>query len=158
MPRRALLRTLTIALAFVHSFPASKHLAAFAAAAPWSADALSEAWKGVGAALAVCLYLLPVSVQVRALAHLWRFRRLALKGAALVLVAVHLAPARDHVPRLFAAPNWADGWRGVGSVLAIAWFVAPLRLQARLLSLLGRMPRLALLSPHAPTKPSARQA
>jgi hypothetical protein len=150
MPRRALIRTFTLALAFVHSFPARKHLAAFAVAAPWSADGLSEAWKGFGAAVAICIYLLPVAVQVRGLTYLWRAHRVALNVAALLLVAVHLVPATDHVPRLFAAPNWADGWRGVGSMLAVAWFVAPLRAQARLLSLLGRMPRLAYLPAQAP--------
>jgi hypothetical protein len=55
MRRTAFLRTLTLALAFLHTLPARKHLVAFIAAPSWT-----EGWKGIGAAVAVALYLLPV--------------------------------------------------------------------------------------------------
>jgi hypothetical protein len=42
-----------------------------------------------------------------------------------LLVAAHLVPAIDHLPRFIAAPSWADGWRGVGALVAIACFAAP---------------------------------
>jgi hypothetical protein len=139
MRRSALLRAVTLALAFVHSFPARKHLLAFAADPSWS-----EGWKGIGAVFAIALYLLPVGVQSRSLAYLWRERRMLLRGAGILLAIVHLVPALDHVPALLAAPSWADAWRGIGATLAVAWFLTPLRMQAALISFVGRAPRLAL--------------
>ena len=44
MWRSVLLRAVTFALAFVHTFPARKHLLAFAASPSWS-----EGFKGFGA-------------------------------------------------------------------------------------------------------------
>jgi hypothetical protein len=137
MRRSVILRVLTLALAFVHTFPARKHLLAFAASASWS-----EGLKGFGAAFAIALYLLPTDLQRRGLAFLWRERRVLLRAAGIALAAVHLVPAIDHVPAFFAAPSWADAWRGFGSSIAVAWFLVPLPLQARLLSFLGRVARL----------------
>jgi hypothetical protein len=64
-----------------------------------------------------------------------------LRAAGFVLAAVHLVPALDHVPRLVASPAFADAWRGVGATIAIAWFVAPLQIQALLLARLARAVR-----------------
>jgi len=93
MRRAALLRILTLALAFVHTFPARKHVAAFLAVPSWT-----EGWQGFGAGLAIVLYLLPVAVQTRGLQLLWRRR----------------------------------------ATLALVWFAAPLRAQARILGWLVR--------------------
>jgi hypothetical protein len=139
MRRIAVIRTLTFALAFIHTFPARKHLGAFAADPSWS-----EGWKGVGAVVAIALYLLPVHVQSRGLAFLWRERRVLLSTVAVVLAIVHLVPALDHVPALLREPTWGDAWRGIGSAIAVAWFLAPLPAQARLISWLGRVARLQL--------------
>jgi hypothetical protein len=143
MRHPALLRALTLALAFVHSFPAQKHLAAFA-----RVGTLGEAWKGFGALCAVGLYLLPLELHVRGLRALWRERRMALRVAGAVLAAVHAVPAFDHLPRFVATGDWADAWRGVGSTIAFAWFLAPLRAQATVIATLARIARLARV--HAP--------
>jgi hypothetical protein len=42
---------------------------------------------------------------------------------------------------LLVAPTIADGWRGVGAVLAVAWFLAPVSAQARVVSFIGRLGR-----------------
>jgi hypothetical protein len=139
MRRHAVVRTLTLALAFIHTFPARKHLAAFAADPSWS-----EGWKGVGAVVAIALYLLPARLQSRGLVFLWRERRVLLRAFAAVLAVVHLVPAMDHVPALLREPTWGDAWRGIGSAVAVAWFLAPLAAQARLISWLGRIARLQL--------------
>jgi hypothetical protein len=136
--RSALVRALTFALAFVHTLPAKTHLLAFAAN-----PSLAEGWKGFGALVAVGLYLLPVNVQSRGLARLWQERRAWLRAAAVTLAVAHLVPASDHLPRFWHAPTWADGWRGGGSALAVLWFLTPMRVQARVISLLGRVARLA---------------
>jgi phosphatidylglycerophosphate synthase len=136
--RSALVRALTFALAFVHTFPAKKHVLAFAAAPSWS-----EGWKVFGAIVAIGLYLLPVSVQSRGLTRLWQERRAWLRAAAITLAAAHLVPASDHLPRFWHEPSWADAWRGGGSALAVLWFLAPMRAQARVISLLGRLAQLA---------------
>ena len=132
MRRTALLRTLTLALACLHTLPARKHLVAFVAAPSWT-----EGWKGIGAALAVALYLIPVRVQARALAHLWRRRALALRVAGVVLAVAHAVPAADHLPRFFASFTFGDAWRGIGAAIAVVWFVAPLRAQARVVAALA---------------------
>jgi hypothetical protein len=139
MGRFAIVRSITLALALVHTFPAGKHLVAFAAEPSWS-----EGWKGLGAAIAIVLYLLPVEAQMRGLAYLWRKWRSALRDAGVALAVVHLVPAIDHVPALVGAPNWADAWRGIGATLAVAWFLAPLRAQARLISFIGQLAQLPL--------------
>jgi hypothetical protein len=129
--RASLLRAATFALAFVHLFPAKKHLAIFVAA-----PSLDEAWKGFGGLLAVVLYFAPPRAQARVLAEAWRRARPLLVALGWLLALVHLAPALDHVPRFVAAPSWADAWRGFGACVAAAWFALPLEHQARLLSLL----------------------
>jgi hypothetical protein len=134
MPRTALLRLLTLALAFVHTFPARKHLAAFFERPSWT-----EAWEGFGALLAIVLYLLPVRVQVRALATLWREHRGLLRAGGLVLAAVHAVPAFDHLPRFVESFGWYDAWRGIGSALALAWFLMPVPFQAGLIGALARL-------------------
>ncbi len=50
MRRPAILRVITLALAFVHTFPARRHLALFI-----EHPSLAEGWKGFGAALAIGL-------------------------------------------------------------------------------------------------------
>jgi hypothetical protein len=127
-----LLRIGTLLLAYVHTFPATKHLAAFA-----HSPSLSEAWKGFGALGAVCLYLLPLRSQVRLLRALWRRRRV-LAALTWVLAATHAVPALDHLPRFLGAPSWGDGWRGIGSALAVAWFLAPVVTQGRVIAAVGR--------------------
>jgi hypothetical protein len=151
MRRSVLLRAVTFALAFVHTFPARKHLLAFVANPSWT-----EGLKGFGAAFAIALYLLPTGVQRRGLAFLWRERRVLLRAAAIALAAVHLVPAVDHVPAFLAAPSWADAWRGFGSAIAVAWLLAPMPMQARLISFLGRVSRLPSPDPVTATAvPSA---
>jgi len=132
-----LLRLSTFALAYVHTFPARKHLIAFYERPSWM-----EAWEGFGALFAVALYLLPVSVQARALTTLWQERRPVLRACGLLLALVHAVPAADHLPRFIAAAGWADGWRGLGSTFAVAWFLAPLPLQATVIASFARLGRL----------------
>ncbi len=132
-----LLRLMTLALAFVHTFPARKHLLAF-----FERPSLTEAWEGFGALLAVALYLLPVGVQARALNVLWReHHRLLLRACGLLLAIAHAVPAADHLPRFIEAANWSDAWRGFGSATAIVWFLAPLSLQKRVITALARLGR-----------------
>jgi hypothetical protein len=131
-----LLRLMTLALAFVHTFPARKHLVAL-----FERPSLSEAWEGFGALLAVALYLLPVGVQARALKVLWREHRLLLRACGLLLAIAHAVPAADHLPRFVDVPKWSDAWRGFGSAAAIAWFLAPLSLQGRVIAALARLGR-----------------
>ena len=64
MSSTALVRLVTWTLAFIHTFPARKHLAAFLVA-----PSLDEGWKGLGALAAIALYLLPVRVQTRVAGH-----------------------------------------------------------------------------------------
>jgi hypothetical protein len=138
MRRPAFLRALTLTLAFVHTLPAEKHLALC-----FHHPSAGEAWKGLGALLAVGLYLLPVRVQMRALRALWRERRAALRAGGLVLAVVHTVPALDHVPRFVATGQWPDAWRGLGAGLAVLWFLAPLRAQAVAVAAMGRLARLS---------------
>ncbi len=134
MRRSALLRALTLALAFVHTFPAQKHLVALV-----HDPSLGEAWKGLGALFAVGLYLLPLRVHVRALRMLWQGRQGLLRAAGFLLAVVHAVPASDHIPRFVASGHWGDAWRGFGAGIALAWFLTPLRTQAILVATLGRI-------------------
>ena len=59
---RTPIRCVFLLLAFVHAFPAIKHLAAF-----FTLPSTAEAWKGFGAVLAISLYLLPSTLQARVL-------------------------------------------------------------------------------------------
>lgn len=113
-------------LAVIHMFPATKHVAQFV-----HAPSLGEAWKGFGAAGACALYLLPPARAGAFLLSLWRSAPRAIAALGWLLAFVHLVPAADHLPRFLAQPTWADGWRGIGSTLAAAWFVAPVDVQAR---------------------------
>ena len=139
MRRATLLRATTMALAFLHTFPARKHLGLFVAA-----PSLSEGWKGFGALIAIGLYLLPVSVQARGLHALWRRWPIVLRGLGALLAVAHFVPALDHLPRLMASPSWGDAWRGVGSGMAVLWFATPLAAQGRLIAALARFARLPL--------------
>jgi hypothetical protein len=132
---------MTLALAFVHTFPARKHLLAF-----FERPSLEEAWEGFGALLAIALYLLPVRVQARALTSLWREHRGLLRAGGVLLAVVHAVPALDHLPRFAHSLTWADAWRGFGSAAAVAWFLAPLPLQRRVIVAFAR---LACLQPPA---------
>ncbi len=122
------IRVLTLGLAFAHALPAQKHLAAF-----FDAPSLTEAWKGLGAALAVALYLLPPRVQARGLGHLWARRRSALTLAGVLLALIHVVPMVDHLPGVLDHPTWADAWRGGGATVAALWFLLPLPVQKRAL-------------------------
>jgi hypothetical protein len=122
---RLVLRAVLLVLALAHTLPAQKHLALFLAA-----PSLNEGWKGFGATAAVFVYLLPVRSYARVLGALWSRHRTLLVGGGWLLAIVHAVPAADHLPRLFAEISWADGWRGLGSSFACAWFIAPLRVQA----------------------------
>jgi hypothetical protein len=144
MRRQALLRALTLGLAFVHTFPARKHLVALV-----HEPSLSESWKGVGALFAVGFYLLPLRVHVWALRTLWHERRGLLRAGGIILAIVHAVPASDHVPRFVASGQWADAWRGFGSGLALVWFLTPLPVQARIIASLARAARLARVWPRA---------
>jgi hypothetical protein len=141
MRRTAFLRTLTLALAFLHTLPARKHLVAFIAAPSWT-----EGWKGIGAAVAVALYLLPVKVQARALQLLWGRRAFVLRALGIVLAVAHAVPATDHLPRLVASFTFGDAWRGIGAAIAVVWFVAPLRAQARVVAALAHFVQPSSLS------------
>jgi hypothetical protein len=108
----------SVGLALLHTLPARHHLADMLAA--FNA---SDAWKGIGATIAVVLMIVPVRRQARVIGILRHARLLSL--AAALLVVVHLVPAIDHVPKFFASPTFGDGWRALGSCLAILWFMAP---------------------------------
>jgi hypothetical protein len=123
------LRTATLVLAFVHLFPARKHLALFVAT-----PSLAEAWKGFGAVAAIAFYLLPVRTQAHLLGAAWRQARPLLVALGWLLAAAHLAPALDHLPRLLGEASWPDAWRGLGASFAAAWFVLPIERQARFLA------------------------
>ncbi len=127
-------RIATLVLAFAHWFPASKHVSALVAH-----PSLDEAWKAVGACLAVVLYLAPPAWQARAIAQLWHRRPSVLSGLSLVLIVVHAVAAIDHAPRFWSRPSWGDGWRAFGAAFAIGWFIAPLRWQHRALARLARL-------------------
>ncbi|HEX4448250.1 MAG TPA: hypothetical protein VH044_15990 [Polyangiaceae bacterium] len=143
MKRPALLRAVTLTLAYAHTFPARKHLLAFV-----HAPSIAEGWRGFGALLAIGLYLLPPALQARALVSLWRNHGRLLRVATAALAAAHATAAFDHVPRFLAMGGWADGWRGLGSSLAVIWFAAPVPVQAALIATVGRLVRL----PQGPAK------
>ena len=111
-----------IGLALLHTLPARHHIEEMLA----SFD-LGDAWKGIGAVIAVMLLVLPVRWQARAIGAFRRARLLGL--AAALLVVVHLVPALDHVPKVLASPSFSDGWRALGSCIAVLWFGAPRTLQ-----------------------------
>jgi hypothetical protein len=142
MNRSALVRCLSLGMAFVHTFPARKHLTAF-----FAAPSLGESWKGFGALVAIAIYLLPTSVQARALSAAWRRRRAVLGACGVILALAHGVPALDHLPRFLERPTWHDGWRGFLSAAAVAWFVLPVPAQARALAALTRIARLVSTEP-----------
>ncbi len=128
--RVSLLRVVLGVLAFVHTYPSQRHLALL-----WAKPSVGEAWKGVGALVAICVCCMPVAWYARGLRALVK-RRTSFFLITAVLVAAHLVPATDHLPAFLAHPSWADGWRGVGSAVAAAWFVSPRTLQAQLVGAL----------------------
>jgi hypothetical protein len=136
MRRAEVVRIATLGLALVHTFPARRHLGAF-----FQRPGLTEAWEGFGALVAIVLYCLPVAVQVRALTALWQ-RRPLLRAGGLLLATVHAVPACDHLPRLLAHGGWYDAWRGIGSAVAVLWFLTPWRLQGRAIVAVARSGRL----------------
>jgi hypothetical protein len=147
----ALLRPLTLALAFVHTFPARKHLGAFL-----ERPSLMEGWEGFGALLAIGLYLLPFRLQARALKFLWREHRFLLRALGVLLALAHAVPASDHLPRFAAVPSLGDAWRGFGSAAAVAWFLAPLSVQRRVITTLaGRLGRVRPLGQNRATTSGA---
>ena len=136
MRRSALLRAVTFTLAYAHTFPARKHLAAFA-----DTPSLSEAWKGFGALVAIGLYLLPPEVQAKVLVSSWRRHKNLLRVGTAALAVAHAVPALDHLPRFLDVGGWPDAWRGVGSATAVLWFLTPVQVQAAFVSALGRVLR-----------------
>jgi hypothetical protein len=123
---RLMLRVGLLALAALHTFPAQKHLTAFAAN-----PSLDEGWKGIGGAIAVVLYLLPMRLYVQGLGWLWAHARRSLTILGWALAFAHAVPASDHLPRFLDDPSFADGWRGIGAAVACAWFLMPLPFQGR---------------------------
>lgn len=132
MARLTPFRTVTAGLAALHVLPLQHHLV------DWVAHPnLSDAWKTVGAAIAVTVLALPFNVQARAAQLAWN-RKGVLFTIVLALVAVHLVPAVDHVPKLIAHPNFGDAWRALGSCAAIAWFASPRSAQLAVVRVLNR--------------------
>jgi hypothetical protein len=137
------LTLLSFGLAFVHLFPAQKHLGLF-----FESPSVGEAWKGFGAVAAILFLALPRGRQVGFVTALWRRRRLA-SALGLGLAIVHAVPALDHVPAFLASFTWADAWRGLGSLAAMLWFASPVRFQGRVMAVVAR-PRYALRFATAP--------
>jgi hypothetical protein len=67
--RRNVLRASAVLLVVVHAVPAFDHLPRFLAAGHWE-----DAWRGIGASLAIGWFLAPLSLQARAIAALVRIR------------------------------------------------------------------------------------
>jgi hypothetical protein len=134
MRRSAVLRLMTLALALVHTFPARKHLLGF-----FDKPSIGEACEGFGALVAIALYLLPVRVQARALTRLWQEHPGLLRACGALLALAHAVPAADHLPRFIERAGWPDAWRGLGSAVAVLWFLAPLRLQRKFIAALARL-------------------
>lgn len=126
------LTLLSFGLAFVHLFPARKHLALF-----FETPSVGEGWKGLGAVAAIVFLALPRARQVQLVTTIWRRRRLA-SALGFVLAAAHAVPALDHLPAFLASPTWADAWRGLGSSLAVLWFASPVRAQSQAIALFAR--------------------
>lgn len=127
-------RAAMLVAAFVHTFPATKHGRLFVAH-----PSIDEGWKALGALIAIAIYLLPPKTIARVVVALWRSHRRVVVAAGWLLACVHAVPMLDHLPRLFAAPTWGDGWRGVGSLFAVLWFVAPVDAQAALVTAARRL-------------------
>jgi hypothetical protein len=134
---------LSFGLAFVHLFPARKHLGLF-----FETPSVGEAWKGFGAVAAIVFLALPRALQLRLVTTIWRQRRVA-TAIGCVLAVVHVVPALDHLPAFLASWTWADAWRGLGALIAVLWFASPLRAQARVIGIVGR-PRPVLRLATAP--------
>lgn len=126
----SLLRVVLSVLAFAHTFPARKHLALL-----WAEPSLGEAWKGIGPVGAIVLCCMPTAWYARGVALL-RSRARLLFGVTAGVVAAHLVAAVDHLPALVARPSWSDGWRGLGSAVAVVWFIAPTNVQGRVVGFL----------------------
>ena len=130
MARSSLLRVVLCVLAFVHTYPGRKHLALL-----FAEPSVGEAWKGIGALVAVGVCCMPIAWFARVLRVLVK-RRTSFFLITAALVAAHLVPATDHLPAFLAHPSWADGWRGIGSALAASWFVSPRALKAHVVGAL----------------------
>jgi hypothetical protein len=130
--RTSALTLISFGLAFVHLFPARKHLGLFV-----EAPSLGEAWKGFGAVAAIIFLALPRGLQATLVTKIWRQRRLA-SALGFVLAVAHVVPALDHLPAFLASLTWADAWRGLGASMAVLWFASPVRAQARLMALVAR--------------------
>lgn len=126
-------RAAMILFAWIHLQPAVKHLTLFA-----RTPSIDEAWKGFGAVVACALYLQSPARVAAWLVALSRRAPALVWGVGWLLAVVHLVPAVDHVPKLIAQPSWGDGWRGVGSAFAVAWFAAPVSTQARVMGFVRR--------------------
>ncbi len=137
-----------LALAWLHTFPARKHLAELAVA-----PSLDEAWKGLGALMAVLVFLLPIDLARRALRSAGRWTGV-LTTSLLVLAIVHLVPAMDHLPRWVVRPSFSDGWRGLGAAAATTAFLfGGLRQLARAQRVRRPSPQCAIYATHATKRP-----
>jgi hypothetical protein len=143
--KAVMLRAATFALALLHTFPARKHLASFV-----QNPCLTAGWKGFGALAAVVVLALPGHIQLAMLCAARRRHRVLLQAAGALLAAAHTVPASDHLPRLFEAPTWSDAWRGVGSSLAVVWFLLPLTIQGHLVARFARLARVGLAGSSLP--------
>lgn len=65
-------------------------------------------------------------------------RRRMLGLAAIGIALLHIFPARKHLAAFFLAPSLDESWKGFGALLAMAFLVAPMRLQARAIGELSR--------------------
>jgi hypothetical protein len=124
---------LALGLAAMHLLPARHHLGDFLVA-----PSVGDAWKGFGAALAVLVLMLPTGVQARLARMLWKHRVAGVVMSSALAVA-HLVPATDHVPKLLVHITWGDGWRAVGSSVAVVWFVLPRGMQLEVVRVLARV-------------------
>ncbi len=119
------IRPLLLGLALMHLLPATHHGRDLLA----SPNA-SDAWKAIGAAMAVGLLAMPTPWLVKLVGHTMKWRSVSV--AAALLAIAHVVPAADHLPKLFASPSWADAWRGILAAIAVGWFASPRALQLRI--------------------------
>ena len=119
------IRPLLLGLALMHLLPATHHGRDLLAA-----PTVSDAWKAIGAVLAVGLLAMPAPWLVKLVGRTSRWHTVSI--VATLLAIAHVVPAADHLPKLFASPTWPDAWRGLGAAIAVAWFASPRALQLRL--------------------------
>jgi hypothetical protein len=130
------IRLALLAVAALHAFPIRRHLPLLVAHAT-----LGEAWKAVGACVAVVVLCMPTRTLAATITRAARTRPWLLGLVAWTLVAAHLVPAVDHVPAFLAHRSFADAWRGFGATLAAVWFSLTYTTQVRFFAMLARRTR-----------------